>query len=80
MTEIQTQMGSFRISDYLLERIKLEYRRRKTNFSSFMRDAASGALRNRTYHGGDTVTEVTSAKSNALPFEWWQQGVHEGKT
>jgi hypothetical protein len=44
---------SFRISEDLEEMIKQECKRRKTDFSSFMRAAALGAMRNRTYHRGD---------------------------
>ncbi len=46
-------MRSFRISEDLEEMIKQECKRRKTDFSSFMRTAALGAMRNRTYHRGD---------------------------
>ena len=45
-------MRSFRISEHLEEMIKQECKRRKTDFSSFMRDAALAAMRNRTYHRG----------------------------
>ena len=41
---------SFRISEYLEEMIKHECKRRNTDFSSFMRAAALGAMRNRTHH------------------------------
>ena len=75
----QRNMRSFRVSEHLQQIIKQECKRRNTTFSSFMRAAALGALRNRTYHGGDTVPEVTSAKSNAPDFKWWQQGVNDGK-
>jgi hypothetical protein len=44
---------SFRISEDLEEMIKQECKRRQTDFSSFMRAAALGAMRNRTYHRGD---------------------------
>jgi hypothetical protein len=44
---------SFRISEDLEEMIKQECKRRNTDFSSFMRAAALGAMRNRTYHRGD---------------------------
>jgi hypothetical protein len=60
----QRHMKSFRASEHLHEMIKLECKRRKTNFSSFIRNAALGALQNRPYHVSDTVAEVTSAKSN----------------
>jgi hypothetical protein len=46
-------MRSFRISEHLEEMIKQECKRRKTDFSSFMRAAALGAMRSRTYHRGD---------------------------
>ena len=46
-------MRSFRVSEHLEEMIKQECKRRKTDFSSFMRAAALGAMRNRTYHRGD---------------------------
>ena len=46
-------MRSFRVSEDLEEMIKQECKRRKTDFSSFMRAAALGAMRNRTYHRGD---------------------------
>jgi hypothetical protein len=45
----QRNMRSFRVSKHLHEMIKLECKRRKTNFSSFIRTAALDALRNRTY-------------------------------
>ena len=45
---------SFRVSEHLEEMIKQECKRRNTNFSSFMRAAALGAMRNRTYHRGDS--------------------------
>jgi hypothetical protein len=64
-------MRSFRVCDHLHEMIKLECKRQNTNFSSFIRNAALGVLRNRTSHRRDT--EVTSAKSNELPFEWRQE-------
>jgi hypothetical protein len=44
----QRLMRSFRVSEHLHEMIELECTRRKTNFSSFIRNAALGALRNRT--------------------------------
>jgi uncharacterized protein (DUF1778 family) len=44
---------SFRVSEDLEEMIKQECKRRQTDFSSFMRAAALGAMRNRTYHRGD---------------------------
>ena len=44
---------SFRISENLEEMIKQECKRRQTDFSSFMRAAALGAMRNRTYHRAD---------------------------
>ena len=44
---------SFRVSEHLEEMIKQECKRRNTDFSSFMRAAALGAMRNRTYHRGD---------------------------
>jgi hypothetical protein len=62
---------SCRISEYLHEMIKTECRRKNTDFSTFMRTAALGAMRNRTYQRSDTATEVISAKSKALPFDWW---------
>jgi len=40
-------------SEDLEEMIKQECKRRKTDFSSFMRAAALGAMRGRTYHRGD---------------------------
>ena len=43
-------MRSFRISEHLEEMIKQECKRRNTDFSSFMRAAALGAMRNRTHH------------------------------
>jgi hypothetical protein len=46
-------MRSFRVSEHLEEMIKQECKRRNTDFSSFMRAAALGAMRNRTYHRGD---------------------------
>jgi hypothetical protein len=46
-------MRSFRISEHLEEMIKQECKRRKTDFSSFMRAAALGAMRSRTYHRSD---------------------------
>jgi hypothetical protein len=46
-------MRSFRVSEDLEEMIKQECKRRQTDFSSFMRAAALGAMRNRTYHRGD---------------------------
>ena len=47
------RMRSFRISEDLEEMIKQECKRRQTDFSSFMRAAALGAMRNRTYRRGD---------------------------
>ena len=44
---------SFRVGEDLEEMIKQECKRRQTDFSSFMRAAALGAMRNRTYHRGD---------------------------
>ena len=44
---------SFRVSEHLEEMIKQECKRRNTDFSSFMRDAALGAMRNRKYDRGD---------------------------
>jgi hypothetical protein len=41
---------------HLEEMIKQECKRRKTDFSSFMRAAALGAMRNRTYRGGDVTS------------------------
>jgi hypothetical protein len=49
----QNLMRSFRVSEHLEEMIKQECKRRNTDFSSFMRAAALGAMRNRTYHRGD---------------------------
>jgi hypothetical protein len=46
-------MRSFRVSEHLAEMIKRECKRRQTDFSSFMRAAALGAMRSRTYHRGD---------------------------
>ena len=46
-------MRSFRVSEHLEEMIKQECKRRKTDFSSFMRVAALGAMRNRPNHRGD---------------------------
>ena len=46
-------MRSFRVSEHLEEMIKQECKRRKTDFSSFMRAAALGAMGNRTGHRGD---------------------------
>jgi hypothetical protein len=46
-------MHSFRVSEHLEEMIKQECKRRKTDFSSFMRAAALGAMGNRTGHRGD---------------------------
>ena len=46
-------MRSFRVSEDLEEMIKQECKRRQTDFSSFMRAAALGAMRNRTYRRGD---------------------------
>jgi hypothetical protein len=47
------RVRSFRVSEDLEEMIKQECKRRQTDFSSFMRAAALGAMRNRTYHRGD---------------------------
>jgi len=44
---------SFRVSEDLEEMIRQECKRRNTDFSSFMRAAALGAVRNRTHHRGD---------------------------
>jgi hypothetical protein len=44
---------SFRVSEDLEEMIKQECKRRQTDFSSFMRAAALGAMRNRTRPRGD---------------------------
>jgi hypothetical protein len=49
----QMLMRSFRISEMLDEQIKEECKRRRTDFSSFVRNAILGAIRNRTYHGHD---------------------------
>jgi hypothetical protein len=49
----QRLMRSFRVSEHLEQMIKEECKRRNTDFSSFMRAAALGAMRNRTYHRGD---------------------------
>jgi hypothetical protein len=49
-------MRSFRVSEHLEEMIKQECKRRRTDFSSFMRAAALGAMGNRTGHRG----EITS--------------------
>jgi uncharacterized protein (DUF2336 family) len=46
----QRIMRSFRISEHLQEMVKSECQRRNTDFSSFMRNAVMGALRNRIYH------------------------------
>ena len=46
-------MCSFRVSEHLEEMIKQECKRRKTDFSSFMRDASLWGTRGRTYHRGD---------------------------
>jgi hypothetical protein len=46
-------MRSFRVSEHLEEMIKQEGKRRDTDFSSFMRAAVLGAMRNRTHHRGD---------------------------
>ena len=46
-------MRSFRVSEDLEEMIEQECKRRKTDFSSFMRDAALAAMRSRTYRRGD---------------------------
>ena len=46
-------MRSFRVSEHLGEMIKQECKRRNTDFSSFMRAAALGEMRNRTYHRGE---------------------------
>ena len=47
------RMRSFRVSEDLEEMIKQECKRRQTDFSSFMRAAALGAMRNRTYRRSD---------------------------
>jgi hypothetical protein len=44
---------SFRVSEDLEEMIKQECKRRQKDFSSFMRAAALGAMRSRTYRRGD---------------------------
>ena len=44
---------SFRVSEHLEEMIEQECKRRNTDFSSFMRAAALGAMRSRTGHRGD---------------------------
>jgi hypothetical protein len=44
---------SFRVSEDLEEMIKQECKRRQTDFSSFMRTAALGAMRSQTYRRGD---------------------------
>jgi hypothetical protein len=44
---------SFRVSEHLEEMIKQECKRRETDFSSFMRAAALGAMSNRTRHRGE---------------------------
>jgi hypothetical protein len=44
------RMRSFRVSEHLEEMIKQECKRRNTDFSSFMRAAALGAMRNRIHH------------------------------
>jgi Arc/MetJ-type ribon-helix-helix transcriptional regulator len=49
----QMLMRSFRISETLDEQIKTECKRRRSDFSRFVRDAILLALRNRTYHGHD---------------------------
>jgi len=49
-------MRSFRVSEHLEEMIKQECKRRNTDFSSFMRAAALGAMRNRTHHRGDVTS------------------------
>jgi hypothetical protein len=49
----QKLMRSFRVSEHLEEMIKQECKRRNTDFSSFMRDAVLGAMRNRKYDRGD---------------------------
>ena len=49
----QRLVRSFRVSEHLEEMIKQECKRRNTDFSSFMRAAALGAMRNRTYRRGD---------------------------
>jgi hypothetical protein len=41
----QRHMRSFRVGAHLHEMIRLECKRRNTNFSSFIRNAALGALR-----------------------------------
>jgi hypothetical protein len=50
------RMRSFRVSEDLEEMIKQECKRRQTDFSSFMRAAALGAMRNRTYRRGDATS------------------------
>jgi hypothetical protein len=47
------RMLSFRVSEDLEEMIKQECKRRNTDFSSFMRAAALGAMRRRTGYRGD---------------------------
>jgi hypothetical protein len=47
------RVRSFRVSEDLEEKIKQECKRRNTDFSSFMRAAALGAMRGRMYHRGD---------------------------
>ena len=47
------RMRSFRVSEDLEEMIKQECKRRQTDFSSFMRAAALGAMRNRTGYRRD---------------------------
>ena len=49
----QKLMRSFRVSEHLEKMIKQECKRRNTDFSSFMRAAVLGAMRNRTYRRGD---------------------------
>ncbi len=51
----QKLMRSFRVSEALDEMVKAECKRRNTDFSSFMRNAVLGAMRNRTYHRGDAA-------------------------
>ena len=46
----QKLMRSFRVSEALDEMIKTELKRRNEDFSSFIRNAVLGAMRNRTYH------------------------------
>ncbi len=46
----QSVVRSFPVSEHLEEMIRQECKRRKTDFSSFLRAAVLGAMRNRTYH------------------------------